>query len=97
MSGWTFVDYWYLGLAIAVVVVLLVAVLVLLIIATARQILANATHALGIANEIVANTQPIWELDTTNRVAIDLLDGAQAIEQHAGQIAETLEASAAQE
>jgi hypothetical protein len=96
MSGWGFVDYWWLGLGIAVVVVLLVAALLLVIIMTARQILANATHALGVANEIVANTQPIWALETTNLVAVHLLDGAKAIEEHTGQIADTLEASATQ-
>lgn len=90
MSGWNFVDYWYLGLGIAVVVVLVVALLVLWIIATARKILANATAALGIANEIVVNTQPIWALETTNQVTAQLVGSARAIETHATQIADTL-------
>lgn len=92
MSKSEFLDWWYLGLGIAAVVVVIVAVLVVAIIVTARQILANATRALAVANEIVANTAPIWELERTNRVAGQMLDGARAIETHAGQIAEALDA-----
>lgn len=87
-----FVRNWYSGMGVATLIVAVVAALLLVIIKTARDILGNATHALSVAKEIVTNTQPIWELDTTNAVAAQLLTGARAIEKHATQIADTLEA-----
>lgn len=92
MTKKKFVGNWYLGMGIAGLVVAVVAALLLTIIGVARSILKNATHALGVAKEIVTNTQPIWELDKTNAVAVQLLGGAHAIEQHATQIADVLEA-----
>ncbi len=94
MSDKKFVRNWYLGMGLGSLVVAVVAALLLALISTARSILKNAVHALGVAEEIVANTQPIWELDTTNAVAAQLLGGAKAIEQHATQIADVLEAPA---
>ncbi len=90
-----FLSRWYLGIGIAAVIVVVVAVLVIALILTARGILSNAVQALGIAKEIVVKTQPIWELETTNAVAVELLEGAQAIETHAGQVAAALEAPVA--
>jgi hypothetical protein len=83
---------WYLGMGIASAVVAVVAGLLLAIIATARSILRNATHALSVAEGIVVSTKPIWELELTNAVAGQLLDGARSIEEHATQIADALEA-----
>ena len=91
MTEKQFVSYWYTGLGIAAGVVVAVAALLLAIIATARSILTNAQRAIAVANEIVANTQPIWELEQTNAVATQLLDGAEAIEQHATEVADALE------
>lgn len=91
MTKEKFVGNWYIGMGIASLIVAVVAALLLAIIGVARSILKNATHALGVANEIVSNTQPIWELDKTNAVAAQLLDGAKAIEKHATQIADVLE------
>jgi hypothetical protein len=87
-----FVRNWYLGMGLAGVVVAVVAALLLAIIGTARSILRNATHALDVAEGIVVSTEPIWQLELTNAVAAQLLDGAQSIEQHATQIADALEA-----
>ena len=95
MTESEFLSRWYLGIGIAAVIVVIVAILVIAIILTARSILANATRALIVANEIVVKTQPIWELETTNAVAVELLEGAQAIEAHAGQVAAALEAPVA--
>lgn len=95
MTESEFLSRWYLGLGIAAVVVLLVAILVIAIILVARSILNTAAQALGIANEIVVKTRPIWELETTNAVAVELLEGAQAIETHAAQVAAALEAPVA--
>jgi len=82
---------WYRGLGIGTGVVVAVAALLLTIIATARGILGNARRAITLANDIVANTRPIWELDQTNAVATQLLDGIEAIGQHATEVADALE------
>lgn len=92
MSEKQFIRYWYTGAAIITAIVGVVAALLLAIIATARAILNNAKRALGVAEEIVNNTAPIWKLQQTNEVAGQLLEGAQAIEQHATKIADELEA-----
>ncbi len=91
MSEYQFLRYWRTGVAIGAGVVAAVAALLLVIIGTARSILHNATRALELANEIVANTRAIWALDTTNAVAGQLLDGAEAIATHAGEVADALE------
>ena len=91
MSEKQFLRYWYMGVAIGAGVVTAVAALLLTIIGTARGILHNATRALELANEIVANTRAIWALDTTNAVAAQLQEGAAAIETHASEVADALE------
>ncbi len=73
------------------VVVAVAAALLLAIIGTAR-ILATPDARWRIANEIVANTRPIWDLERTNSVAAQLLEGARAIEQHATEVADALDA-----
>ena len=90
MSEKQFLRRWYAGVAVAAAVVAAVAALLLVIIGTARGILTNARRALGIANEIVTNTRPIWELERTNAVAVQLLEGARAIEGHATEVADAL-------
>ena len=91
MSSRKFLGNWYAGMVAGALVVGVVAALLLRIIATARSILSTARRALGVAEEIVTNTEPIWELDTTNAVAAQLLEGTKAIEQHATQVADALE------
>jgi len=90
MSEQEFRRYWLIGGVAAGAIVAVVAALALTLIATARSILANAGRALGLANEIVATTAPIWELEQTNAVADQLLEGAQAIRRHATQVADAL-------
>ncbi len=92
MTERTFLRYWRTGLGIAVAVVAAAAALLLAIIGTARSILHHAERALELANEIVANTRPIWQLEQTNAVAVQLQEGAQAIEEHATEVADALEA-----
>lgn len=82
-------DY-YIGLAIAVVIILAAAVLLLMVRGAARRILRLATAALGLVVQIKENTNCIWGLETTNAVAVDILEGAKAIESHAGMVAEAL-------
>lgn len=91
MTEQQFISNWYTGLTVAAVIVVVVAVLVSAIIVTARRILANAQRALAVADEIVENTQPIWELEKTNAVASQLSEGAEAIAQHATEVADALE------
>jgi enoyl-CoA hydratase/carnithine racemase len=95
MSDKEFQRYWLIGAGVAGAIVAVVAALALTLIATARSILANAGRALGLVNEIVTTTQPIWELEQTNAVADQLLEGAQAIRRHATQVADALAGPAA--
>ena len=95
MSEKQFLRRWYTGVAVAAGIVAAVAALLLAIIGTARGILNNARRALDVANQIVPNTRPIWELERTNSVAVQLLEGAEAIEQHATEVADALEAPVA--
>ena len=91
MSEQQFLRYWSTGVGIAAAIVVAVAALLLAIIGTARGILANAGRALAVANQIVANTRPIWEIERTNAVAAQLLDGAEAISAHATEVADALD------
>jgi sensor c-di-GMP phosphodiesterase-like protein len=87
--------YWYLGLGIGALVVVIVAALLLWILALVRSIAANATVALHAVEQIRTNTQPIWALQDTNAVGVQLLEGAQSIRAHAETIADVLESGQA--
>lgn len=90
MDEVTLFNNYYIGLAIAVVIILAAAVLLILVWLAARRILRLASTALGLVVQIKENTNSIWGLQTTNQVATDILDGAEAIESHAGLVAEAL-------
>ncbi|GAC1366209.1 MAG: hypothetical protein NVSMB42_26210 [Herpetosiphon sp.] len=90
MTDKEFRKAWYIGLGGGVAIVGAVATLLLVIIRTAQGILANATRALNVANEIVTTTKPIWGLGQTNVVAEQLLEGAQAIREHATELADAI-------
>ena len=90
MDEATLFGNFYIGLGIAVVITLAAAVLLLLVWNAARRILKLATAALGLVTQIKENTNSIWGLKTTNEVAVDILEGAKAIESHAGLVAEAL-------
>lgn len=90
MDEATLYSNFYIGLGIAVVIILAAAVLLILVWNAARRILKLATAALGLVTQIKENTNSIWGLQTTNKVAVDILEGAQAIESHAGLVAEAL-------
>lgn len=81
---------WRLWLGVAVVVVALAAGLLIAIIVTARGILAEAVRARAAAEAIRVNTLPIWQLQTSNDVAADLLATVQSIESHGGALAAAL-------
>ncbi len=90
MTDQDLLNYWYIGLAVTAVVVVIAAVLLLAVLAAARRIDQGATAALGLVQQIRANTQVIWALQDTNRVAAQLLGGAESILGHAGQVAQAL-------
>ena len=71
-------------------IILAAAILLLLVRAQAKRILSLATVALGQVKQIRENTNSIWGLEQTNAVAGDILEGAQAIEAHAGLVAQAL-------
>jgi len=81
---------WYVGLGIAGAVVVIAAALLLAVLAAAKNIERNAIVALGVVKQIRENTQIIWALQDTNKVAANLLGGAESILGHAGQIAQAL-------
>ncbi len=77
---------WYISLAIAAVVVVIAAVLLLAVLAAAKSIDRGAKAALDMVRQIRDNTQVIWALEDTNKVAKQLLGGAESILFHAGEI-----------
>lgn len=87
--------WWTLGFIVAGLVVVVVAVLLLGILMQARRIRALAGAAIGLVGEIDANTRSIWALKTTNQVAGQILDGAQAIDRNAASVAAALTGDAA--
>jgi hypothetical protein len=86
---------WSIGMAAAIVIVLVVAVLLLLIINQAKGILAAAARCLAAVRAIRPNVEPIWQLETTNRVAEQLVAATQSIEGKAALLADTLAAEEA--
>ena len=82
---------WRMSIVVATVVVLLAAGLLITILVTARRILAEAVRALNAVETIRKNTQPIWELQTTNQVAEQILQTVEAIEQKGGALVRALE------
>lgn len=86
-------TYWTIGLVAVALVVVVVVVLLVAILLGARRILAAAVRCLHAVEAIRQNTDPLWDLTTTNRVAGDLLAGAGAIKHHAEAIASALEAT----
>jgi hypothetical protein len=90
MDEATLVTEWYIGLGIVTVIIIAAAVLLILVWIAARRILRLATAALGLVIQIKANTKSVWGLQTTNKVASDILEGANAIETHAGMVAKAL-------
>ncbi len=90
MDEATLFTEWYIGLGIVTVIIIAAAVLLILVWNAARRILRLATAALGLVIQIKENTKSVWGLQTTNKVATDILEGANTIENHAGMVAEAL-------
>jgi hypothetical protein len=85
---------WRMWIVVTTVVVLLAAGLLITILVTARRILGEAVRALNAVEIIRKNTQPIWELQTTNHVAEQILQTVEAIEQKGGALVRALEGQA---
>lgn len=81
---------WGFWMVIAGAIVLVAAALLVTIWLAARGIRKHAGRALAAAEEIRANTQPIWELQTTNEAAAELLATVEAIEAKAALLAGAL-------
>lgn len=82
---------WRLWMVVATVVVLLAAGLLIAILVTARRILAEAVRALNAVETIRSNTLAVWDLQTTNEVATQILHSVEAIEQKGGALVRALE------
>lgn len=82
------VFFW--GLGIAAVIIAVAAALLVAILLTARSILGHAAEALEAAEQIADDVQVIWALDETNRIAGEILMGAESIESHGAQIVEAV-------
>lgn len=80
--------YWSLG--IAVVVILIAAGLLIAILLIARSIQSHAGESLEAVEAIAADTQVIWALDDTNRIAGEILRTTERIEASGGAIVEAL-------
>ncbi len=90
MNDAEYYNEFYIGLAIAGAIVLIAAVLLILILVAARRILKLAGAALGIVINIKQNTLSIWELQSTNHKAVDILNEADTILSNAGAVATAL-------
>ncbi len=86
---------WRTWIVVATVVVLLAAALLLTILVTARKILHEAVRALNAVEIIRKNTQPTWELQTTNEVAERILATVEAIEAKGGALVSALDGQTA--
>ena len=86
---------WWLWMLVGGAVVLVAAALLVTIWLTARSIAVHAERALRAAEAIRDNTRVIWELQTTNEVAAQLLDTVRDIETKAGRVVEALQSHAA--
>lgn len=78
------------GLGIAAVLIVAAAGLLVAVWLVARAILGHAAEALEAAEQIAADTQVIWQLAETNRIAGEILMGAESIESHGAQIVEAV-------
>ncbi len=84
------IGMWWLTLGILAVVVVVVAALLVWIARAAERIDAHALAIWGAGKSIANNTVQIWQLQTTNAVAGEILAGAQTIAGVAGSIDDRL-------
>ena len=92
MTAQEIYGWWTVWLGVAGIIVVAAAALLITIVVLARQIAALAAVGVTVVEQIEQNTKPIWQLNATNHVAVQLLGGAQAIESNAGAIVAALSA-----
>lgn len=90
MTDGEFLTAWLLVIAVVALVILIAAGLLMTILLTARSILGHGAEALDAAEHIAADTQVIWALSDTNRVAGEILATAEQIEANGAAIATAL-------
>ena len=90
MTDAQLLNSWLIGLGIAALVVVVAAVLLLMVLNAAKSIERGAGAALGLVTQIRDNTQIIWALQDTNRIAFKLVGGAEAILKDAQEVAQAL-------
>lgn len=83
MQDSTLYQQWFIGLGIAAALIVVAAALLILVILAAKRIQRLAAAALGLVTQIKENTASIWELQQTNSVAVNILEGAEEIKNHA--------------
>lgn len=86
---------WRLWMAVATVIVLVAAALLIAIIVVARKILSEAVRALKAAEVIQANTAVIWQVESTNIVAAQILATVGEIKKKGAALAGALQGTAA--
>lgn len=80
MTDAVFQERWIIGLIAVAVVVVVVVALALLIIVEARGILAAARRSLAAVEGTRDNVAPLWDLEASNAVAVDILAQGRRIE-----------------
>jgi len=78
--------WWMVWIAIGSIIVVAAALLLISVIVAARRIEKLAKTALVVVADIEQNTKPIWQLNSSHKVAGDLLSGANAIKGNASAI-----------
>ena len=81
---------WRFWLVVAAVIVVVAAALLITIWLTARRILADARRALAAVEAIRQHTLPIWEIQTSNEIAEQLLTTVKSIEARAAHLVDAL-------
>lgn len=83
MSANEIYQWWFIWLAIGGGIVVATATLLITIVIVAHQIAVLAKTTIAVLLDIETNTKSVWELNTSKKVAGDLLGGATAIEDNA--------------
>jgi hypothetical protein len=86
MTGADLWAAWWFWMAVAAAIIAVAAALLVIIALTARRILADAQRALVAAEAIREQTAPIWQIQTTNEVADQLLATVKSIEARAAHL-----------
>lgn len=91
MNDSTLYANWYTALIIAAVVVVLAALLLVLLWMAARRIQKVAQEILQLVTEIKENTQSIWSLQETNRLANAIRNDSKDIKDNAQSMVDILQ------